>query len=891
MKKVIFSLLFLSIFLLFSTKSTSAYNGYADIDIASLHVTTTPPPFSSNLLILSFTPTPSSSAFRCDVYKNNSLYVSLFFRGNPYCYDSFGGTFNTGDNVYVVIKSSSGTILYETDPSYVYSGDKGNDFVVSGTVYYDVNNNETLDPADVIVPKVPVTISGSTTQTTTSDASGNYAFLLVPNGNYSINITTPNGYRNTTSNPAGLSLTQDTQVNFGIFNQNPPVIQSNTITKTSVTIDRDLEVFFSPSLQPPNTYDCAAFDSSTNTQLNSWGNVLNSDSTSNSLNINVCVLPAQNFDHPEWPSTNPIYIKIRNHKNGDILYQSNTFTTPSIPPTVTVTDFREWIYTGGTYTNTGFFTDPDSSSWTATVDYGDGSGLQQLPLASDNTFLLSHIYATPNLYIPKVTITDAEGATTSQIVLAGVYIQPQVGQSPVSIDHVTYDEGGTSDCPEVDNVSYQPPCHDITFYFKEDLNSLFPSVLVNDQVGWIGGIDNCTVNFPYANAFFTGNSCVVRLGSREFNNFSGFHFNTLQDATVTLTSGSYRQPLPMAIIPYTINFPLVINTQPSINSLSGAVINEGSTYAENGSFTDSDSTSWTATVDYGDGSGLQPLTISNTNFSLNHRYKDNGTYTVTVSVTDNQGATATIMASVTVNNVAPTVGVITAPASPTQVNTAITASANFTDPGILDTHTASWNWGDGNTTSGTVTESNGVGLVSDSHTYTTAGVYTVTLTVADNNNGSGTTAYQYIVMYDTSAGFITGSGKYNSLAGWDTQHTSASGDVKFGIQAKYNGSNTTPIGNTKWNFKNSNLDFVSTAYDWLVVSSGRATLKGHGTINGSGSYTFLTSVIDGSQSGGVNKIRFQIKDSSGNVIYDTQLGDPDTIAPNTNISAGNIKIH
>ena len=51
--------------------------------------------------------------------------------------------------------------------------------------------------------------------------------------------------------------------------------------------------------------------------------------------------------------------------------------------------------------------------------------------------------------------------------------------------------------------------------------------------------------------------------------------------------------------------------------------------------------------------------------------------------------------TVQVDNVAPSVGEITAPLDPVDVNTAINASADFTDPGSGDTHTAEWDWGDG----------------------------------------------------------------------------------------------------------------------------------------------------------------------------------------------------
>jgi uncharacterized delta-60 repeat protein len=64
----------------------------------------------------------------------------------------------------------------------------------------------------------------------------------------------------------------------------------------------------------------------------------------------------------------------------------------------------------------------------------------------------------------------------------------------------------------------------------------------------------------------------------------------------------------------------------------------GDTYSANGSFVDADSTSWTGTVDYGDGSGAQPLALSGTSFALSHAYQQPGTYTLTVAVTDDQGA-------------------------------------------------------------------------------------------------------------------------------------------------------------------------------------------------------------------------------------------------------------
>ena len=230
----------------------------------------------------------------------------------------------------------------------------------------------------------------------------------------------------------------------------------------------------------------------------------------------------------------------------------------------------------------------------------------------------------------------------------------------------------------------------------------------------------------------------------------------------------------------------------------------------------------------------------------------------------------------------PVVGSITASLNPVQVNTAISATASFTDVNASDIHTAVWDWGDGNTTSGIVTESNGSGSVSNNHTYTSAGVYEVILTVTDNDNGVGSNTYQYAVVYDTSAGFLTGAGKFDS--------PSPTGVVKFGINAKYIGT-STPTGQTKVSFDVGNIELDSTSYQWLVVSGAKATLKGNGTVNGSGNYTFIISGIDGSQTGGQNLIRVRIADSSNNVIYDTQPGASDTANPTTPLSNGIVKVH
>ena len=66
------------------------------------------------------------------------------------------------------------------------------------------------------------------------------------------------------------------------------------------------------------------------------------------------------------------------------------------------------------------------------------------------------------------------------------------------------------------------------------------------------------------------------------------------------------------------------------------------------------------------------------------------------------------------------------------------APATFTDVGTNDTHTATIDWGDGTPIeTAVVTQAPGSGSVAGSHTYTTTGLFTATVTVTDYNGGQG----------------------------------------------------------------------------------------------------------------------------------------------------------
>ncbi len=266
-----------------------------------------------------------------------------------------------------------------------------------------------------------------------------------------------------------------------------------------------------------------------------------------------------------------------------------------------------------------------------------------------------------------------------------------------------------------------------------------------------------------------------------------------------------------------------------------------------------------------------------------------------MQITDDGGLSATDEATVEVLNVAPTVGTISAPVDPVQVNTSVNASAGFTDPGKPDTHTAEWDWGDGSTSAGTVSEADGSGTVTDNYTYSGAGVYTLKLTVTDDDGGSAENVIKYLVIYNPEGGFVTGGGWINSPPGAYTANPSLTGKANFGFVSKYEKGKTVPTGQTQFQFRVANLNFHSTSYDWLVISGAKAKYKGLGTINGSGEYSFILSAIDGQVNGGGGVDKFRIKiweNNQGNgVVYDNQMGDPDDGDASDAIEGGSIVIH
>jgi hypothetical protein len=327
--------------------------------------------------------------------------------------------------------------------------------------------------------------------------------------------------------------------------------------------------------------------------------------------------------------------------------------------------------------------------------------------------------------------------------------------------------------------------------------------------------------------------------------------------------------------PPTLNFPVVNNSQDFKEG--GQPLNLTATASD----PDGDAVSYLWELVSGPGA-LTP------NGNTARYSKADGPAQVTIKVTaqDDSGSRTSSTQTFSVLNSLPVIDNITAPLDPVLLGASINVGANFTDRGILDTHTAVWDWGDGTTSIGNMTEQSGSGAVTGGHLYGAVGVYPLKLTVTDKDNGSAQLSFEYIVIHDAASGnesLVTGGGWILSPAGAYPSNVGLTGKANFGFVAKAR-RNATPTGQLQFHF--DAMKFNGTSYTSLSVTGAKAQLKGTGRINNAGNYNFILTVIDG---GGTDKFRIKIWGSSG-VIYDNQMNAPDSADPTQAAAGGNIVV-
>ena len=217
------------------------------------------------------------------------------------------------------------------------------------------------------------------------------------------------------------------------------------------------------------------------------------------------------------------------------------------------------------------------------------------------------------------------------------------------------------------------------------------------------------------------------------------------------------------------------------------------------------------------------------------------------------------------------------------VNTSIAFDGSLSSDPENDPLTYAWTFGDGAT---------GAGATS-THAYTAAGVYNTCLTANDGSLDSAP-ACTLAVVYDPSAGFVTGGGWIDSPVRAYKADKTLAGKATFGFASKYQKGANVPTGTTAFEFDLAKMEFTSQSYEWLMVNKAATTaqFKGTGLIDGAAdpngnAYKFQLWASDGSSINSADTFRIKIwwEDALGveTVVYDN--------GANQAIGGGNVVVH
>jgi PKD repeat protein len=165
----------------------------------------------------------------------------------------------------------------------------------------------------------------------------------------------------------------------------------------------------------------------------------------------------------------------------------------------------------------------------------------------------------------------------------------------------------------------------------------------------------------------------------------------------------------------------VNNVPPVVQAGADQTVAESEPVSFAGSFTDAGSAD-THTIEWNFGDGM---TTDGTQ-TPSHAYAESGSYTVTLTVIDDDGGVDSDTLTVVVSSVA--IAVEAGADQAVDEGAPVHFSGSFTDPRGGEAHNIEWDFGDGAKTDGTLTPT---------HVYADDGTYIVTLTVTDDDGGAG----------------------------------------------------------------------------------------------------------------------------------------------------------
>lgn len=357
-----------------------------------------------------------------------------------------------------------------------------------------------------------------------------------------------------------------------------------------------------------------------------------------------------------------------------------------------------------------------SASFTATINWGDGTNTSGTIAGTSGSYYIAgqHTYADEGSFTFTVTVSD--GAATSM-------------------------SSGTATVAEADALSGTP----VTFspQFRVPFTGVVAN-FTNTYTANVAGDFSATIDWGDGTAATNG---TVSGGSGSFQVIGTHTYTASGPFAVTVTLSDDAPGTAKAIVTSIAQVAAglsatAINISPSEGaSFSGFVAN----------FFDSDtsktSASFTTTINWGDGTtSAGTIAGGSGSFTLSgqHTYADEGSFTLSVTVSENAPGTATSTSSATATvaeaDALSGTPVIFNSVAGTPFTGVVANFSNTNTTNAASDFTATIDWGDGTAVAtGTVTGSGGAFQVSGTHTYAAPGTFSVAVTLSDDAPGTAAT--------------------------------------------------------------------------------------------------------------------------------------------------------